>query len=456
MTSSYDLVAIGGGAGGLSAVRTARWAGKSAALITDGEPGGDCTFTGCVPSKALIAKARQGASFADAIAHINTSISTIAANEDMATLRHEGIDVYDGRGRLAGANSIVVGADTLTADKIVLATGASAFVPPIPGLSDVDYLTNEDVFTQSDAPESLGVLGGGAIGCEMAQAFARLGVNVVLFEALDRVLAREEPEASAVVAAALTAAGVDVRVGQRVEEVRATNDNGGCELTTADGATVAVARLLVAVGRTAHTDGLGLDVAGVAMGERGTIATDDRLRTNIDNIYAVGDVTGKLPFTHAADEMGRLAVGNAFRKGLRGKFSSTWIPWTTFTDPEVAHIGMTEAEAASAGGRVAYLPFDELDRAITEERTEGFIKLIAGPKRITRRAFGGEVIGATIVGPRAGEMINEIALAMRTRMFTGRLGQTVHSYPTWGMAIPQAAGQFFFEVGGRTARPAKA
>ncbi len=441
--------------GGISAVRTAHRAGKKALLISDGPPGGDCTFTGCVPSKALLAQAKAGASVASALEHVRRSIETIAAAESSDVLRGEGIDVIEGRAELLADKRVVVGGDTFSADNIVLATGASPLVPPIPGLLDSPYLTNETVFAIDRAPATLGVLGGGAIGCELAFAFAQMGVRVTIFEAMDRLLAREEPEASDVVAQALRAAGVDVRVGQKVTNVRPDGTRGAVCLKTEDGAEVAVERLLVAVGRTPNTAGLGLDAAGVELTDRGAIATNDRMRTNVDGIYAVGDVTMKLPFTHAADEMGRLAVGNMFKKGLRGDFRTKWIPWVTFTDPEVARVGVTEADAASMRGKVAYLPMSEMDRAITDGRTEGFIKIIAGPKRLTRGLYGGQIIGATIVAPRAGEMIGELALAMRTGMFTGRIGQTVHAYPTWSYGIQKAVGQFFFEIDGRSARKAK-
>ncbi len=455
MSAAYDLVVVGGGVGGISAVRTAHRAGKKALLISDGPPGGDCTFTGCVPSKALLAQAKAGASVASALEHVRRSIETIAAAESSDVLRGEGIDVIEGRAELLADKRVVVGGDTFSADNIVLATGASPLVPPIPGLLDSPYLTNETVFAIDRAPATLGVLGGGAIGCELAFAFAQMGVRVTIFEAMDRLLAREEPEASDVVAQALRAAGVDVRVGQKVTNVRPDGTRGAVCLKTEDGAEVAVERLLVAVGRTPNTAGLGLDAAGVELTDRGAIATNDRMRTNVDGIYAVGDVTMKLPFTHAADEMGRLAVGNMFKKGLRGDFRTKWIPWVTFTDPEVARVGVTEADAASMRGKVAYLPMSEMDRAITDGRTEGFIKIIAGPKRLTRGLYGGQIIGATIVAPRAGEMIGELALAMRTGMFTGRIGQTVHAYPTWSYGIQKAVGQFFFEIDGRSARKAK-
>ena len=448
----HDLIIVGGGAGGLGAARAARWTGADVLMVTDGPPGGDCTFTGCVPSKTLLAAAAQGMPFTDAMTRVRDTVARIAATETADVLRAEGVGVVEGRGRLVAADTVVVGERRVSAPRIILATGGRAAVPAIPGLDQVEVLTNETVFSLNAAPASLGIIGGGAIGCELAQAFARLGVAVSIFEGLPRLLPREEPDASAVVTSALVAAGVTVETSATIERVDARPD--GIAVVTAGGETI-VERLLVATGRVPNSAGMGLEALGVQLDERAHIVTNDRLETDVRGVYAVGDVTGKLPFTHAADEMGRLAAGNALRKGVRGRFRTSWIPWATFTDPEVARIGMTEAEATAHGGRVAELPMTEMDRAVTDGRTEGFVKLIAGPKPLTRHAFGGQLLGATIVAPRAGEMIHEVALAMRTRMFTGRLAQTVHAYPTWSYAVQKTAGQFFGDVEGRTARAAR-
>ena len=451
--AAYDLIAIGGGAGGLSAVRSARWAGRSAALVTDGEPGGDCTFTGCVPSKALLSVAGRGGSFAEAMAHVHKSIDVIAATETMAVLRADGVDVYDGRASFVDATTVDVDGTQLRADRIVIATGARPAMPPIPGLDQIDVLTNETVFDLDTAPASMIVVGGGPVGCELSQAMARLGVQVTLIEALDRVLSTEEPDASRVVQAALEADGVQVQLGAMGSTV--VSIDGAVELTTPQGVTTRAERLLMAAGRVPVTDGLGLHDVGVALDDRGHIVVDEHLRTSVDGVYAVGDVTGRMPFTHGADEMGRLAAGHALRVHPRWAFRPEAVPFAVFTDPEVARVGVTEAEAAALGGRVAELPMSEFDRGIVEDRTEGFIKIITGPRRVTRHWLGGRVIGATVVGPRAGELINELALAVRTGMFTARLATTVHAYPTWGMAIPQTATQFLRPLGGREARPAR-
>lgn len=453
MSSTFDLIVIGAGSGGLGAAGNAVRAGKRVLLVNDGEPGGDCTFWGCIPSKALISQAAKGVSFDDAMSHVRQAVSTVAAAESFEVLEREGYHIANGRAVFVSPTRIEVGGTTYAGDKFVIATGSRAFVPPIPGIDDVEYLTNHGIFDLAQKPASLAVLGGGPIGAEVAQAMARLGVAVTLYEMADRLLVKEEPEVSDIIVAAMRADGVDVRLGTTVTGLKEAAGGGFVVASTSGDETFD--QLLVATGRRPNSDGLGLDAAGVSISERGYIDTDDKMATDVDHIFAAGDVTGKLPFTHAADEMGRLAAAYALRLPQRWKFKEHWIPWATFTAPEVARIGMTEAEAASQGGRVAFLPMSEFDRAITDGATDGFVKLIAGPKLLTRRMFGGEIIGATIVAPRAGEMINEIALAMRTRMFVGRLAQTAHAYPTWSFAIQQATAQFFVEQDGRKARPAK-
>jgi len=449
----HDLIIIGGGAGGLGAARAARWVGADVLLINDGPLGGDCTFTGCVPSKALLASSRDGMEFSPAMDRVRAAVDRIAATETADVLRAEGVDVIRGRASVLTHDTVMVDSTRITAPRIIIATGGRASIPPIPGIDTVDVLTNETVFDLTDKPISLGIIGGGAIGCEMAQAFSGLGIAVSLFEVAGHLLPREEPEAGAVIESALVSGGVAVHVGCRIEKVGPTDDGSGVKVSTAAGES-SFEKILLAVGRVPNSAGMGLEGLGVGFDEAGFIQTDDRMATAVRGIYAVGDVTGKLPFTHAADEMGRLATGNALKKGTRGRFRTSWIPWATFTSPEVARIGMTEAEAAEHGAMVAELPLAELDRAVTDGYDLGFIKLIAGPRRVLRRAGGGQIVGATIVAPRAGEMIHEVAVAMRTRMFTGRLAQTVHAYPTWSYGIQKTAAQFFGVVEGRTARPA--
>jgi pyruvate/2-oxoglutarate dehydrogenase complex dihydrolipoamide dehydrogenase (E3) component len=454
MDRERDLIVVGGGAGGMAAARAAARAGLRPLLVQLGPIGGDCTFTGCVPSKTVIEAAARGDSFAEAMLAARRAVDRIAAGEDDEVFRREGIDVLHGWATFRSPHQLDVEGTVLRSRRFVIATGTEPSVPPVDGLDGVDYLTNENVFELADLPASLAVLGGGAVGCELAQAFRRLGAQVMVIEALDRLLAREEPEASAAVAEAFAAEGIQLRTGTQLRRVEALEAKGAVRLHLENGDTVSADRLLVAAGRRGATAGLGLEAAGVAT-EGGFVRVDHRLGTTAPGIWAAGDVTGMLQFTHAADEMGRLAVANALSRTSRGRFDPSAIPWVTFTSPEVARVGMTEAEAAAHGGRVAFLPMTEVDRAVTAGKTGGFVKLLAGPRRLLGNAGGGRILGATIVAERGGELVHEAALAMRTRMFTGRLAQTVHAYPTWSMAIRQAAAQFFMEIDGRRARPAQ-
>lgn len=457
---TYELVVVGAGTAGLSAARTARRRGATVALVTDSAPGGDCTFVGCIPSKTLIEAAAQGADFSTATKRVHETVARLAAAESAEVLRGEGIDVLDGRARLEGPNRLAVAGRQVDYRRLVLATGAGPVIPPIPGLDDVAVLTNEDVFDLTSQPPSLLVVGGGPIGVELAQAFARLGTAVTIVEAARRLLPREEPEASDAVTAALAEDGVVAMTGRRVASAGVAPggpDTGSAWVGLDDGTRVSATRVLVALGRRPDTSGLGLDDAHVAVDGHGSVVTDSHLRTTATGIFAAGDVTGRSPFTHSADEMGRVAAANALSRVPYRRFQEAAIPAVTFTDPEVARVGLTESDAAAAhpGARVAYLPLDELDRAVTAGRTNGYIKLIVAPRRATRDLAGGRLVGATFVAPRAGEMIALPALVMRTGMLPARLALTVQAYPTWTLGVRQAAAQLFMESGGRRARPAQ-
>jgi pyruvate/2-oxoglutarate dehydrogenase complex dihydrolipoamide dehydrogenase (E3) component len=448
----YDLIVLGGGAAGLGAARAAARRRAKTLLVSDGPPGGDCTFYGCVPSKTLIESARAGLPYPAAAQRIRQAVAAIAATEDAVALRAEGVDVADGRAEFLGPGRIRVDGRVVAARRFVIATGSRPAVPPIPGLATVPYLTNETVFDLRQLPTSLAVLGGGASGCELAQAYTRLGSRVTVVEALDRLLPGEEPEASRVIAEVFAREGVDVRVGARVAAVSTAGP--GVRLDLAGGQVVEAQHLLVAVGRSPITDGMGLDVAGVRVDGRGYVVTDDHLATSAPGVHAAGDVTGRLLLTHAAFAQGRIAAGNALSGARRRtRYRAHATPWVTFTEPEVARVGLTEADAAGRGGRVAWLPMAEMDRAIAAAATDGFVKLLAGPRRLLRNAGGGRILGATIVAARAGEMIHELALAMATGMFTGRLAASIHAYPTWSYGVQLAAAQFFMPVAGRRARP---
>ncbi|MCB1027273.1 MAG: NAD(P)/FAD-dependent oxidoreductase [Microthrixaceae bacterium] len=458
MTRTTDLIVVGGGAGGLMAAREGLRRGAKTTLIQDGPPGGDCTFTGCVPSKTLLAAGERRDGFSDAMSAVHDTVERIAATEDADTLRQEGIEVITGRARLGPSNSVEVDGTRLSAPRIVIATGSRPSFPPVDGLADASPLTNETLFNLTEQPGRLLILGAGPIGCEMAQAFAALGTRVTLIERADRPLPRDEPEVGAVVRAMLERRGVEVLTGASVTSVARSPGSGEVTAHLDGSGTVEADEVLVATGRTPVTDGLDVGRAGVLLTTNGAIEVDATMATSAPGVWAVGDVTGHAQFTHAAIRMAMVAVANAFRRPLlpRQRFSEAAVPTVTYLDPEVAHVGMTEAQAAAHGGRVAWLPLDELDRALTSGATDGFVKLIAGPRPVIGNLGGGRMLGATIVAPRAGEMIHEVALAMHTKMFAGRLAQAVHAYPTWSMAVQEAAAQFFVEHKGRSARPAQA
>jgi len=357
MMNDPDLLVIGGGAGGISAAQAAARRGASVVLVQDGPVGGDCTFTGCVPSKALLSAAAAGAGFDEAMARVRHAVVVIACNEDDDVMARQGIAVRHGRAIFKAPGVVEVDGATLRARRVIVATGTTPAVPPIEGLDAIGILTTETLFSLEDRPVSMTVLGGGPLGVEMAQAVARLGTHVTVIEAEDRVLPREDPEASAIVARALEADGVHLRLGARVDKAEAVG--GLARLHLSAGVPVDAARVLVAIGRLPASGGFGLEDVGVTLGEGGFVETDDTMATNVRGIWAVGDVTDGLQFTHAAARMGLIAAGNALSRLARVKpqrFDTGAVPWVTFTDPEVGHVGMTEAEARRArraGGRRA-------------------------------------------------------------------------------------------------------
>jgi pyruvate/2-oxoglutarate dehydrogenase complex dihydrolipoamide dehydrogenase (E3) component len=474
--SEYDLIVIGAGATGLAAARSARKAGRRVALVEKARPGGDCTHYGCVPSKTLldvahrVAGARQAqqwglesvgdVDFGKVMAHVDDVISQIEQDESPAQLAAEGIDLLDGWARFTAPRTIEVDGRAVSAERFVLATGAHAAIPPIPGLDQVPYLDNKTLFDLTERPEHLLVMGGGAIGVELSQAFSQLGSRVTIVEAAPRILTKEEPEVSDVMTVVLERSGVQVRAGAGVQQVSA-----GPTLHLSDGTTITGSHLLVAVGRRPATDGMDLDRAGVEVGKQKQIVTDEYLRTTAEHIFAAGDCTTQLQFTHVGDEQGRLAAGNAFASsklpgfaGGAAKFDDSVIPWVTFTDPEVGRVGMTEQEAFAAYGeraRVAVVTLDEMDRPRTAGHGDGYIKLIAGPRKLASSHVLDRVIGFTAVTPSGGELAAQVALAMRTDMLAGRLAQTIAPYPTYALGLRVAAARLFGEFSGATWRPAR-
>lgn len=447
----YELVVIGGGAAGLAAATTAAKKGIRVVLIAEGELGGDCTFTGCVPSKTLIAAAAQGARFCEAMRRVRATVAEIAATETAEQLRCGGVDVIRGHASLLSRRTVVVDGTRLCPDKIVIATGSSPAVPPIDGLADTAFLTTDTVFDLTDRPRSMAILGAGPVGCELAQAFCRLGVQVCVIETAERLLPDIDPAASDVLASVFAREGIRSLTATDIDRVE--SDGHGFNLRRRGGSQLTVEQVLVATGRAPDTAGLGLAEAGVRTDGHGFVAVNRHLQTSVPGVLAVGDVTGLFPHTHAAAAMGRAAVETARHRVRRPSFDATAIPRAVFTDPEIAVVGSDGRDIRDTRARVAYLPLVEVDRAIIAGQLDGFVKLVAGPRRVLGNLGGGRILGATIVAPHAGEMIHEAALAMQTRMFTGRLAQTVHAYPTWAIAVQQTAAQFFGEFGGRRAQP---
>lgn len=445
-----DLCVIGAGSGGLSVAAGAVQMGASVVLIEAGAMGGDCLNYGCVPSKALISAARiahgrgQGdalgvapaaasVDFARVHAHVHGVIAAIAPHDSVERFEGLGVTVLRGFARFTGPDRVEVEGRTVRARRFVIATGSRAVVPPIPGLDGVPHLTNETIFDLTEAPGHLLVLGGGPIGVEMAQAHRRLGSAVTVFDS-GRALGREDPDAAAVVLSRLRAEGVALREGARV--VAASGAAGAVTLTLEGGETVTGTHLLVAVGRRASLDGMGLDAAGIETTPQG-VRVDAGLRSVSNRrVYAVGDAAGGMQFTHLAGYHAGLVIRSAlFRLPVRAR--TDHIPRTTYTDPELAQVGMTEAEARAAHPGVEVVRADVAgnDRAQAMRETEGFAKVMVGRR--------GRILGATVVGPHAGELIGVWALAMASGLKIGAVAGMVAPYPTLGEISKRAAGAYY-------------
>ncbi len=444
----YHLVAIGGGTAGLVSASAAAGLGARVALIERHLLGGDCLNVGCVPSKGVIGAARawQGArtaaerfggprvdgdgDFGAAMERMRRLRAQISHHDSAARFASLGVDVYLGHARFIGRDRIQVGDRVLRFRRAVIATGARAAAPPIPGLADVPYLTNESIFSLTERPATFGIIGAGPIGCEMAQAFARFGSRVTVFEISDHVLPREDPDAAAVLQGALVRDGVELLLGAGVRRVEGragaitvTYERDGREQQ------VTVEQLLVAVGRKPNVEDLGLEQAGVEVSRRGVVV-DDFLRTSNRRIYACGDVASRYQFTHTADAQARIVIQNALFFG-RARASRLVVPWCTYTSPEIAHVGMYEQQAREAGHRVETItiPLAEIDRAVLDGEDEGFLRV---------HHERGRVLGATLVAAHAGEMIGELALAITAGVSLAQISGTIHPYPTQGEVIRKA------------------
>jgi pyruvate/2-oxoglutarate dehydrogenase complex dihydrolipoamide dehydrogenase (E3) component len=454
LVPSHDIVIIGGGTAGLVAAAGAAALGARVALIERERLGGECLWTGCVPSKALIAFARQRQALArrrresstgtwpEAVAWLHSAQQRIARHDDPERFRAMGVDVIFSPARLAGPARVEVKDRTLVSKRIVIATGSSPTAPPIPGLEETGYLTHLTAFEQPTLPASIALLGGGPIGLELAQTYARLGPKVTVLELLPEVLPNEDPEVGRFIRQQLEAEGVCVRTG--FTAARVAREGAAKVVCGAHGERVAADELFVATGRRANTADLEAERAGVAL-ERGAVRVNARLQTTQRGIWAAGDVTGGLQFTHVADYMARIVVQNALTP-LKAKASYRVVPWVTYTDPEVARVGLTEGEATARGEGVEVFrsDFADLDRAIVDGATVGFAKIV------TRR--DGRILGATIVGRGAGELIMEIVLAMRFDIPLQKLDGVIHPYPTMSEIVKRTAGTWYRQRYGDTRR----
>ena len=443
----YNLVVIGGGTAGLVSAIGAAGLGAKVALIEKHLLGGDCLNVGCVPSKAILRAARAAAAvreaagfgvqvpdgvtvdFAKTMERMRRLRADISPHDSAKRFTELGVDVFLGGGTFTGADSVEVSGQTLRFSKAVIATGARAAAPPIPGLKDVPYLTNETVFSLTTLPKRFGVIGAGPIGCEMAQAFARLGAEVFLVRDEKGILPREDRDASAILAAAMLRDGV--KFLDHGKHLQLAKDPNGVRLRVdapGHGYDVLVDQLLVAVGRAPNVEGLGLETAGVEFDKKG-VKVNDRLQTANSRIYACGDICSPYQFTHAADFMARIVIQNALFMG-RAKASSLIIPWATYTSPEIAHVGLYEKEAQEKGIAVDTFTqeLSKVDRAILDGETDGFV-------RVHVRKGTDEIVGATVVAAHAGDMISELTLAMQGKLGLKTVGGTIHPYPTQAEAI---------------------
>lgn len=444
----YNLVVIGGGTAGLVSAMGARGLGAKVALIERALLGGDCLNVGCVPSKALISAARVAATvrqanrfgvkrpeetcidFPAVMERMRRLRAGISPHDSAARFRDSGIDVFIGDGKFTDETTIEVGGKSLKFKKAVIATGARAAALPIPGLQEVDPLTNESVFSLTELPPRLIVIGGGPIGTEMAQAFARFGSRVTQIEKADHILPREDSDAAHIVQDAMKRDGVEFLLRAQVKRMERRGDEQVVTVEI-DGRESQIIgdQVLVGIGRTPNVDDMGLEAAGVRFDARRGIDVNDRLQTSNPNIFAAGDVASKYKFTHAADFMARIVIGNALFMG-RGKASALTVPWATYTSPELAHVGMQPAEAERQGIEIdTYTqPMSGVDRAILEGETEGFV-------RVHVRKGTDKIVGATVVATNAGDLIGEITLAMKNGLGLKKIASTIHPYPTQGEAI---------------------
>jgi pyruvate/2-oxoglutarate dehydrogenase complex dihydrolipoamide dehydrogenase (E3) component len=446
----YNLVVIGGGTAGLVTTAGAAGLGAKVALVERHLLGGDCLNYGCVPSKAMIRSARVAADLREAtcfgfkvppgievdfpavMARMRRLRAAISHHDAARRFRDLGVDVFLGEARFSGPRTVEAAGHTLNFSKAVIATGARAVDPPVPGLAETGYLTNETVFSLTERPRRLLILGGGPLGCEFAQAFQRLGCQVTLLHKYAHLMNREDPDVAALVQKVFGKEGISLILNAKPTGALKTDRDKLVQYESAgQTAEIEVDEILAGVGRAPNVENLGLEEAGVKYDQRQGVVVNDRLQTTNRRIYAAGDVCLQDKFTHLADAAARIVIQNALFLG-RKKLSALTIPWCTYTDPEVARVGLNEAQAARLGIPIQTFtkPLREVDRAIVDGEDEGLVKIHVKKGTDT-------ILGATIVARQAGEMISEITLAMVGKMGLGTLAEAIHPYPTRAEAIRQ-------------------
>ena len=446
----YNIIVVGAGSAGLVSSYIAAAVKARVALIEGHRMGGDCLNTGCVPSKALIRsakilsyakrakefgfkKAEITFDFQDVMQRVHRVIKAIEPHDSRERYTRLGVDCIEGTAKITSPHSVAVNGKTLRARAIVVATGARPIVPPIPGLDTIDYLTSDNLWNLKELPKKLLVLGGGPIGSEMAQAFSRLGADISLVEMSPQILIREDEEVIKLVTEKFTKEGIKVLVNHKAKEFK-----GNTLICEHQGEDVEIAfdKVIIALGRRANVTGFGLEELGVDIGKRGTIVANPFLQTNMPSIYVCGDVTGPYQFTHTAAHQAWYASVNAlFSPFKKFKVDYSVIPWATFTDPEVARVGLNEkdAKAANIPYEVTTYGIDDLDRAIADSEAHGFVKVLTVPGK-------DKILGVTILGTHAGDLIAEYILAMKHGIGLNKILGTIHIYPTLAEANKYAAG----------------
>lgn len=449
----FDLIVIGGGSSGSNVATAAVEHGLRVALIERDKLGGTCLNTGCDPTKTMIRSAqvlhlartagRFGIDVEDARVdwpavreRVDRVIDEIRGGDGDANVREQGISLYKHAACFVSPHEVVVNGEVLSADRFVIATGQSPVVPPIEGIEETGYLTNVDAVALDELPPSLAIVGAGPIAVEFAQMFARFGVEVTLIGPQEHVLPKEDDDLRREMAHLLAGSGVELVMKARATEARRGADGRAvvtCQRASGEATTVVADEILLATGRKPNTAGLGLRNAGVESGDRG-IRVNARLATNVPHIHAVGDVTGIYPFTHVAAYQARIAVHNLLHEDAPKRADYRVVPWTIFTDPELARVGLTEAEARAGGYSVvtSTMSYRDQARAVTTDQREGLVKLV-----VDRATHG--VLGGHILGPQAGELIGEVALAMQARLPVSAIAETIHPYPTMSEALFWAA-----------------